>query len=49
MSAVVHVGRRRSWLQAGAPDALAASHQLSADLAGNLAGINPRTDALVAS
>jgi uncharacterized protein (DUF302 family) len=31
-----------------APAALAASHHLSADLAGNLAGINPLTDALVA-
>ena len=32
-----------------APAALAASHHLSADLAGNLAGINALTDALVAS
>jgi uncharacterized protein (DUF302 family) len=32
-----------------APDAIAASHHLSADLAGNLAGINALTDALVAS
>jgi uncharacterized protein (DUF302 family) len=31
-----------------APAALAASHHLSADLAGNLAGINPLTDARVA-
>jgi uncharacterized protein (DUF302 family) len=31
-----------------APAALAASHHLSADLAGNLAGINPLTDTLVA-
>ena len=30
------------------PDALAARYQLSADLAGNLAAINPLTDALVA-
>jgi uncharacterized protein (DUF302 family) len=30
------------------PDALAARHHLSADLAENLAGINPLTDALVA-
>jgi uncharacterized protein (DUF302 family) len=32
-----------------APAALAASHHLSEDLAGNLAGINALTDALVAS
>jgi uncharacterized protein (DUF302 family) len=32
-----------------APAALAASHHLSDDLAGNLAGINALTDALVAS
>jgi uncharacterized protein (DUF302 family) len=32
-----------------APAALAASHHLSADLAGNLAGINALTDALVTS
>jgi len=32
-----------------APAALAASHHLSADLAGTLAGINALTDALVAS
>ena len=32
-----------------APAALAASHDLPADLAGNLAGINALTDALVAS
>jgi uncharacterized protein (DUF302 family) len=32
-----------------APAALAASHHLGDDLAGNLAGINPLTDALVAS
>jgi uncharacterized protein (DUF302 family) len=32
-----------------APAALAASHHLSADLAGSLAGINALTDALVAS
>jgi uncharacterized protein (DUF302 family) len=31
-----------------APAALAASHHLTADLAGNLAGINALTDALVA-
>jgi len=31
-----------------APDALAARHQLGAELAGNLAGINVITDALVA-
>src|SRR6266567_2579799 len=31
-----------------APEALAARHHLSADLAGNLAGINALTDALVA-
>jgi len=31
------------------PDALAARHHLGADLAGNLAGINALTDALVAS
>jgi uncharacterized protein (DUF302 family) len=31
------------------PDALAARHHLDADLAGNLAGINALTDALVAS
>ena len=31
------------------PAALAASHHLSDDLAGNLAGINALTDALVAS
>jgi uncharacterized protein (DUF302 family) len=31
-----------------APAALAARHHLSADLAGNLAGIDPLTDALVA-
>jgi uncharacterized protein (DUF302 family) len=30
------------------PDELAARHQLRADLAGNLAAINPLTDALVA-
>ena len=32
-----------------APAAVAASHHLNADLAGNLAGINALTDALVAS
>src|SRR5262249_49878953 len=32
-----------------APAALAASHHLTADLAANLAGIDPLTDALVAS
>jgi len=32
-----------------APAALAACHHLGPDLAGNLAGINPLTDALVAS
>lgn len=32
-----------------APAALAARHQLSADLAGKLAGIGPLTDALIAS
>jgi uncharacterized protein (DUF302 family) len=32
-----------------APEALAASHHLGDDLAGNLAGINALTDALVAS
>ena len=32
-----------------APAALAASHHLAADLAGNLSGINALTDALVAS
>jgi|SRR5271165_3053465 len=32
-----------------APDAIAARHHLPADLAGNLAGINALTDALVAS
>jgi uncharacterized protein (DUF302 family) len=32
-----------------APDAVAASHHLGPDLAGNLAGINALTDALVAS
>ncbi len=32
-----------------APAALAASHHLTADLAANLVGINPLTDALVAS
>jgi uncharacterized protein (DUF302 family) len=32
-----------------APDALAASHHLTADLAANLSGINALTDALVAS
>ena len=32
-----------------APDALAARHHLGPDLAGNLAGINALTDALVAS
>jgi uncharacterized protein (DUF302 family) len=32
-----------------APDALAARHHLSPDLAARLAGIDPLTDALVAS
>ena len=32
-----------------APAALAASHNLTADLTGNLAGIDALTDALVAS